>query len=81
MISYFKSLHDDGLVLKPNYIQFYPWLFFLSEERITLEKAKAMNKYLSTVKNIEEKCVYRLMIDNCQLSDQSLFYILKGVYQ
>lgn len=55
MIEYQKSLNRDMEVLKPNYIQFHPHVFFLCLQRISVEQSKALQKYLARVKEIQDK--------------------------
>ena len=67
-------------ILQPSYIQFYPNLFLLSQQRISLQHAQALRKYLAGVKSIQDKLVYKLIIDACQMSDDVLQELLLGIY-
>ena len=61
MVSYSSSLTRDMEILQPSYIQFYPHLFLLSQQRISLQHAQALRKYLAGVKSIQDKLVYKLI--------------------
>ena len=38
---------------------------YLTEERISVEQAKGLSKYIELMKDVPGKKVYRLIIDQC----------------
>ena len=66
-------------LLKPSYIQFLPRIFMLSQQRISLQHGQSLKKYLGGVKNIDEKRVYKLIIDSCHMTDIVFNEILQGI--
>ena len=52
MIEFSKSLLNEMEMLKPTFIQFVPHMFLLTNKRISLQNAKALNNYLGRVKQV-----------------------------
>ena len=75
---YYNALKYDLRAIRPC-IFFQPRVLFLCAERITGQQGVALARYLDEIKELPGKRVYRLVIDQCDLTDEVFSNILDGI--
>ena len=61
------------------FVFFQPRILFLNQARVSIQQANALHTYLTLIKDIPEKRVYRLVIDQCAMTDDVFAKVLDGV--
>lgn len=66
------------IVAQPFFVSFEANILYLCKDRVNLVQAKAMNKYLQAVRQIDTKKIFKLVIDQCLMKDEVFAEILQG---
>ena len=64
---------------RPPFIFFQPKILFLSQALVSNQQGESMRQYLNDIKNVPGKKVYRLVIDQCSMTDDVFANILDGI--
>ena len=65
-------------MIKPK-LFFQPKIFYIAQDRITVTQAFALSKYITAIQDVPGKKIFRLILHECQLSDEAFSHILDGV--
>ena len=71
-IDFYDSCGKEKTIVNPGLIQMWNRSKYLFNERVSLEQAKAMNKFFEKTKNYNHCQLRELIIDSCQMTDDVL---------
>ena len=79
MIEYFKYCYGVRIIPIPNFVFFEKNVLYLSNQTLSHQEGIALREYLRSTRNLADKRVHKLIIDSCQIKDESLAEILIGI--
>jgi hypothetical protein len=81
MREYIENCQQNMVVAEPFFITFEANIMYLCKKIVNIIQAKAINRYLYTVRQLDNKKIFKLAIDQCQMKDDVFAEFLQGCFK
>ena len=81
MKQYYKRCQENNIIVQPFFLTFDNNLLYICQDRVNITQALALNEYLENTRLVEDKRIFKLVIDQCLMKDEVFAEILDGCYK
>ena len=79
ILTYYERQRDNKVLPVPTFVTFERNTLYMSSRTITVQQGKALREYLMHTRNMEDKRIHKLIIDSCNIGDETLSTILDAI--